>query len=130
MRGVMGLIGLILTLGIGMFIYRAQFTGTSESSITQGTNNPRAAADLAGVKNDLMSMANAERSYMALNGKYATLEELSSAGHINVNREGRLGYTYSIDISGNHFVITASYHGPASGMPELSVDKTMRISQR
>ncbi len=128
MRGVMGLIGLLVTLGIGMFIYRAQFTG--KSSITQGTNNPRAAADLAGVKNDLMSMANAERSYMALNGKYATLEELSSEGHINVNREGRLGYTYSIDISGNHFVITASYHGPATGMPELSVDKTMRISQR
>ena len=130
MRGVMGLIGLILTLGIGMFIYRAQFTGTPGSSITQGTNNPRAAADLAGVKNDLMSMANAERSYRALNGKYATLEELSSEGHVYVNTQGRFGYTYSIDISGNHFVISASYHGPATGMPELSVDETMRISQR
>ncbi len=132
MRGMMGLVGLILALGIGMFIYRAQFTGsgTPGSSITQGTNNPRAAADLTGVKNDLMTMANAERAYMALNGKYATLEELSSEGHVYVNTQGRFGYTYSIDISGNHFVISASYHGPATGMPELSVDETMRISQR
>ena len=130
MRGVMGLIGLLLTLGIGMFIYRAQFTGSPESSITQGTNNPRAAADLSGVKSDLMTMANAERSYRALNGNYATLEELSSEGHVYVNTQGRFGYTYSIDISGNHFVITASYHGPATGMPKLSVDETMRISQR
>ena len=128
MRGVMGLIGVLLTLGIGMFIYRAQFTGTS--SITQGTNNPRAAADLAGAKSDLMTMANAERSYRTLNGKYANLEELSSEGHVYVNTQGRFGYTYSIDISGNHFVITASYHGPATGMPKLSVDETMRISQR
>ena len=132
MRGMMGLIGLILALGIGMFIYRAQLTGggTPESSITMGTNNPRAAADLAGVKNDLMAMANAERYYMALNGKYATLEDLQSEGHVYADPKGRLGYSYSIEISGNHFVITARYHGPATGMPELSVDETMQIMQR
>ena len=132
MRGVIGLLSIVLAMGIGLFIYRSYFTGSGSpsGSITMGTNNPRAAADLTGVKNDLSNMARAERAYMALNGKYATLEELHSGGHMYVDPKGRLGYSYSIEISDTHFVITARYSGPATGMPELSIDETMQITQR
>jgi len=128
----MSLLGLVLVMAIGLFIYRSYFTGSGSSGggVTMGTNNPRAAADIAGVKNDLMAMAQAERAFMALNGRYATLEELQSGGHMYVDPRGRLGYTYSAEITENHFAITARYSGPATGMPELSIDETMQITRK
>jgi len=129
MRSVMGLLGLVLVLGIGLFIYRSYFTG-SGGAATMGTNNPRAVADITGVKNDLNAMAQAERTYQALNGHYASLEELYSSGNLATDpARGRLGYTYSAEVSERQFKITASYSGPATGMPTLSIDETMQISQ-
>jgi len=126
-----GLVGIIIVLATVLYLYKAQLTGTgSTEGLTMGTNNPRAAADMAGVKNDLMAMAQAERAFMALNGRYATLEELESGGHIYVNPKGRLGYTYEADIGDRGFVIRAVYNGPATGMPNFSVNETMQISQR
>ncbi len=126
-----GLLGVVITLAIVGFMYRSYFTGSGPGGMaTQGTNNIRAAADITGVKNDLNAMANAERQFMALNGRYATLEELQSSGNIYVDPKGRLGYSYSAEISERSFVITARYSGPATGMPELSIDNTMQITQR
>ncbi len=129
MRGALGLVSIILALAIGMFIYRSYFTGSGGQSITMGTNNPRAAADLTGVKNDLNAMAQAERAYMALNGKYVSLEELRDSGNLTVSG-GRFGYSYTADISERGFVITATYSGPATGMPTLSIDETMQITRK
>jgi len=74
MRGAFGLISLIVVLGIGLFIYRSNVTGSGD--VTMGTGNVRSAADMAGVKKDLNAMAQAERAFMSLNGRYASLEEL------------------------------------------------------
>ena len=130
MKGMMGLIGLVLALAIGMFIFKSQIGDTkSRDSMTMGTNNIRAAADLTGVKNDLSAIANAERQFMALNGRYASLEELKESGSMYVDPRGRLGYSYSAEIGERSFVITAKYSGPATGMPELSIDETMQIRE-
>ena len=129
MRGVMSLLGLLVVLAIGLFLYRSYFTGSNDAA-TLGTNNPRAVADVAGVKNDLMAIAQAERSFMALNGRYAPLEELRSSGNLLLDpARGRQGYTYSADVADSHFKITATYSGPATGMPALSIDESMQISQ-
>ena len=126
----MSLLGLVLALAIGLFIYRSYFTG-SDGVPMMGTNNPRAAADITGVKNDLNAMAQAERAFLALNGRYATLEELRSSGSLLIDpSRGRQGYTYSADMSDRHFTITAIYSGSATGMPTLSIDETMQITQR
>ena len=130
MRGVVGILGLVVTMAIGLFIYRSYFTAGS-GAMTMGTDNPRAVADVTGVKNDFIAMAQAERTFNALNGKYATLEELHSDGTLAADpARGRQGYTYAADVSGSHFTITASYSGPATGMPTLSIDETMQITQR
>ena len=129
MRSVMGLLGLVVAVAIGLFVYRTQFTGTSD--VTMGTGNPRAAADITGVKNDLLAIAQAERAYQALNGRYAPLEELRSSGNLLIDpARGRQGYTYSAEISDTRFRITAAYSGPATNMPTLSVDETMQITER
>jgi hypothetical protein len=130
MRGVLSLIGLLVVVGIGMFIYRSYFTAGGGAA-TMGTSNPRAAADTTGVKNDLLAMAQAERSNQALNGNYATLEELHANGNLLIDpARNRDGYAYSAEVSAGHFSITATYSGPASGMPTLSIDETMQVSSR
>ena len=128
MRGMMSLLGILIVVAIGMFIYRNYFTGPTD--VTQGTGNVRAAADITGVKNDLLAMAQAERAYMALNGRYASLDELHSSGNLLVDpARDRQGYYYSSQVSDRSFTITATYTGPATGMPTLSIDESMQISQ-
>lgn len=130
MRGALGLLSVVLVVAIGLFIYRSYFTGPGGVA-TMGTNNPRAAVDITGVKNDLIAMAQAERAYQALNGRYVSLVELRSNGSLLLDpaRE-RQGYAYSAEVSDNHFTITATYSGPAAGMPTLSIDETLEITQR
>ncbi|MBI3933689.1 MAG: hypothetical protein HY316_03300 [Acidobacteria bacterium] len=126
----MSLLGLVIVLGIGQFIYRSYFAGPSGAAATMGTNNPRANADVSGVKNDLLAMAQAERAYMALNGRYASLDDLHKSGDLllDPSRE-RQGYSYSDEVGDRHFVITATYSGPATGMPTLSIDESMQVTQ-
>ena len=131
MRGVFSLLSLVIVLGIGMFVYRSYFTGPAGGAITMGTDNPRAAIDITGVKNDLLAIGQAERAYHALNGRYASLDELKADGSLVVDPErGRQGYTYSASVSDTHFTVTASYSGPATGMPTISIDETMEIQQQ
>jgi len=85
MRALMSLLGLVIVLAIGQFIYRSYFTGPSGGAATMGTNNPRAIADVTGVKNDLLAMAQAERAYMALNGRYASLGDLRTSGDLLID---------------------------------------------
>jgi hypothetical protein len=131
MRALMGLLGVVIALAAGQFVYRSYFTGSSGDAVTLDSNNPRAVADVAGVKNDLMAMAQAERAYMALNGRYASLDELQRSGHLQIDpARGRLGYSYSAHVSDRSYVITASYSGPATGMPTLSINESMQITEQ
>jgi hypothetical protein len=131
MRAVMGLLGIVIVLGISLFIYRSYFTGATGQAITLGSNNPRAVADVAGVRNDLLAMAQAERAYLALNGHYASLEDLHASGDLLIDpARGRLGYSYAAEIGDRQFVITATYSGPATGMPSLSIDELMEVTQQ
>lgn len=128
MRGLMSLLGILIVATVGLFVYRSYFTGPGD--VTQGTGNPRAAADITGVKSDLLGMAQAERAYMALNGRYASLADLRTSGDLLVDpARGRQGYAYSSQISDRSFSITATYTGPAANMPTLSIDESMQIAE-
>jgi hypothetical protein len=130
MRGLASLIGLIVVAAIGLFVYRSYFSAEG-GAMTMGTNNPRAVVEVTGVKNDLIAMAQAERTYITLNGKYASPEDLHASGDLLVD-PGRVrdGYTYSATVDDRHFTITATYSGPATGMPTLAIDETMQVSSR
>ena len=127
MRAV-GIVALLGVMAAGLFVYRSAMTGSSD--VTQGTGNVRAAADLTGVRTDLLAIAQAERGHMALNGGYASLEDLRAAGELSIDpRVGRPGYTYSAETGAQTFVITAKYSGPAN-MPTLTIDERMQIVER
>lgn len=123
-----GFLTLIVVVAAGAYIYMRQ----AQSTMAAGTSNPTATVDLIGVKNDLLVIAQAERSHAAMQGSYASLETLRSQGDLTMQRNNRGPYNYSAEISDDGFRIMATYSGPASpGQPGvLSIDQTIEISQQ
>jgi hypothetical protein len=114
----------MIVLCVGAWLYTRQ----AKSVMPPGSNNVRAVVDVTGVQNDLLAIANSERSQFALEGKYLSLDELRSKGVINLPRSGRAGYTYSVEVSDTSFRAVASYSGPSAAAPQtISVDQTMEI---
>jgi hypothetical protein len=123
-----GFVALILVVAAGAYIYMRQ----TQNVMTAGTSSPTATVDLTGVRNDLLAIAQAERTHAAMQGSYATLETLRSQNELVMERNGRGPYGYSAEISDSTFRIVATYSGDAgSGMPKaISIDQTMQISQQ
>lgn len=120
-------IATFIVLAAGMYIYMRQVQTTSAAA---GASNPKAAINITGVRSDLMSIAQAERGYFALEGKYASLDELISSRSLSVARQ-RPPYSYEIAVAGNGFRVIASRSGDdGSGAPaEISVDENMQFSE-
>jgi hypothetical protein len=126
MRAALGLIGLIITLGIGYMIYTSQIQHISQDKPL------RQQLDLVAIKADLLSLAQAERLYLATNGSYAPLDQLRRSNMMNTfPPEGRSGYQYAAEVDGaDHFQITASpADASMQGLPTLSIDETINVTQ-
>jgi hypothetical protein len=122
---VLGLLGLVIALAIGWLVYTKQAQTASSAA---GAATPRAAIDVAGVRNDLLAFASAEKQQFALEGKYLSLDELRAKGTA-LPSDRRGPWTYSAEVSVSGFRITATYSGPeAAGAPKmLSIGETMQI---
>jgi hypothetical protein len=127
MGRIFGFLTLLVALGVGAYFYAHQ---AQSSSAALGANNPQAAVNITGVRSDLMTIAQAERGYFALEGKYASLDELISSRSLTVSRE-RPPYTYEVETTSNSFRVVATRHGDdASGTPaQLFIDDTMQFQQ-
>jgi hypothetical protein len=123
MSRIFGFLTLLIGLGVGLYFYAHQ---AQSASAAAGANNPRAAVDVVGVRSDLMTIAQAERGNFALEGKYASLDELISSKSLSVARQ-RPPYSYSVETSATGFRVVATRSGGnVSGTPaELSVDENM-----
>ena len=127
MGRIFGFVALLAGVGIGMYLYAKQSQSTSAAA---GVNNPEAVVNITGVRTDLMNIAQAERGYMASEGKYASLDELISSRSLTVARR-RPPYSYEVETGGSGFRVVATRSGDdASGAPkELSVDQDMQFQQ-
>jgi hypothetical protein len=125
MGRVFGLLGAVIALAAGMYVYSRQ---AQSASVATGANNPKAAIDITGVKADLISIATSERRYYATEGKYASLEDLISDNYIMVARQ-RPPYRYEIETGSGGFRVVATRSGDdGSGLPaQLSVDENMEF---
>ena len=123
MRATFGFIGILMVLGIGYFIYSSQIqSGPNDEQLPQQTN-------LIAVRQDLLSLGQSERLYMATNGTYASLEQLRSSGVAGNLPDGiRSGYEYTIEVGGaDYFLITARPVDSGRDLPVLYIDQTMQI---
>jgi hypothetical protein len=127
MKKAGGLLALVIALGIGYFIFRAQFTQGPT-----GGAPPQQTIDTVGVRNDLIAIAQAERMYLASHGTYASLEQLQQEGAITFSGTNRRGYNFTAETSGGeHFRIVAAPVDPAkAGWPTLAIDETMQVVQQ
>ena len=127
MSRIFGFLSLVIVMGIGMYIYSKQATSSSAAA---GANNPKAAVNITGVRSDLMSIAQAERRYMASEGKYASFDELVTANYITASRQ-RPPYSYEVETSSSGFHVVATRSGAdIGGTPaRLSVDENMEFEQ-
>ncbi|MGA7629210.1 MAG: hypothetical protein WCB11_00505 [Terriglobales bacterium] len=101
---VFGFVGTIVTMAIGMYIYSLQVKTLMPGT---GSGNGEEVATITGVKNDLISIANAERGFMASQGKYASMGELISGNYITIKSE-RPPYVYDVETTAEGFRATAT----------------------
>ena len=113
MRGAFGLLSLIVAVAIGMFIYSRQAQSVSGSAPNA---NPETTINVVGVK---------ERAFNADQGRYASLEELTSGKYMTIRSE-RPPYAYSVDVTGSSFRVNAETSAPGAP-PHLWVDESMVV---
>ena len=117
-----GLLALIIVVAVGGYLYTKQ----AQTIAPEGTG-PQTTIDVTAVRSDLMTLANAERQFYASNGKYVSLDELNSAGGVNLPR--RPNYSYSAEPGDTGFKITASYSGSDPKAPKnIVINETMSIT--
>src|SRR5271156_1023987 len=122
MGRVLGFLGTIITMAIGMYIYSLQVKTLTPGA---GSGGPEDFATITGVKNDLVGIANAERGYLATQGKYASLEELISGNYITIKGE-RPQYIYDVELTSSSFRATATR--TTKGAPaQLWITETMEV---
>lgn len=117
-----GFVGILVVLAVGMYIYSVQLKNASAPG---GGGTPTGTANIVGVKNDLISIANAERGYFATQQKYASLDELVSGKYITIERQ-RPPYTYDVETTASGFKVTATRDG-AGSPAQLWIDETMEV---
>ena len=123
MGRLFGFLGLVIVLAVGMYIYSAQM---KNAATVGGGSSPTGAVNITGVKSDLLSIAQAERTYYASQGKYGSLDDLISGNYLTVKRE-RPPFTYDIQTSESGFRVVATRSD--KGAPkEMSIDETMQIA--
>lgn len=124
MKSIAGLLGLVLAVALVYFLYSSQYGGR------QGNPPPKQQIDVTGVRMDLISLSQAERRYAAVNGAYASLEELQQAESVPFKGTVNRGYRYEISIDGaQSFRITAAPEDPGkSHWPTLTIDQAGQLS--
>jgi hypothetical protein len=122
MLRALGLLGTLITLAVGMYLYSLQVkTPQPSAGSTSNAETPL----IAGVKTDLIGIANAERGYLAAQGKYASLDELTSGNYLTIKGE-RPPYVYDVELLPGSFRVTATR--TTKGTPaQLWVSENMEI---
>lgn len=126
MSKMFGLLGLVVVLGIGLYIFKTQMTAGPHGA------PPTQIANVVGVKTDLVAIGDAERMYLVSHGSYATLQQLQQGNYISFSGGNRRGYHYAAEVNdGQSFKITATPANPSqAGWPTLSIDDRMQVTQQ
>jgi hypothetical protein len=123
-------VSLLVTVGFLWGIYLIYIKRIPTAA--EGTVSTQA-ANITGVRMDLLQIAKAERNSITVDGHCMTLEELLTSGSMSMSRPEREGYSYSVECSGNDFTATAR-HAPAPAgspfrYPTMVIDQSMQVRE-
>jgi hypothetical protein len=127
MKATAGFLGVVLALGVALYLYNAQL----KSTVAPGAASPQEQIDVTGIRMALLEIATAERTYVAAHGAYGTFEQLRADGAPALGTDRR-GYTFQLDVNGSQgFTATATpADSNTQGWPTLSIDASMQIAER
>jgi len=122
---VFGLVSVLVVLGVGYFVMqRSVSSGADQAS-------PQEQIDVVSIRQQLLTIGQAERQYLATHGTYATLEELEQDDLLPGGTEVR-GYVFSAVTAGARgFTITATpVDAEKADWPVLEIDESLQIAER
>ncbi len=120
---IFGLIGVVIVLCVGFFLYQRSVADIPEGS-------PEQQIDTVAIRQRLLTIAQTERQYQASNGKYATLEQLASDNLLPGGTEQR-GYTFTASVTSTGFTITATPTADdKEDWPTLEITETMQVTEK
>jgi hypothetical protein len=124
------LVGVLVSAALLFVVYHFY---TKSMPVTDSGTAPTQAISLTGVRSDLLQIAQAERGYIATNGRCGSLDELISSNSISMTRTERDGYAYTLQCSGSEFTAEA-HHLPAPAgspirYPNLAIDSSMQVHE-
>ena len=127
MKATAGFLGIVLALGVALYVYNAQLTRGGSA----GTVSPREQIDVTGIRMALLEIGQAERNYAAAHGTYGTFEQLRAEGAPALGTDRR-GYTFGLELNGSQgFKATATpTDSNKQDWPTLSIDASMQIAER
>ena len=115
-----------ILFGVYEYYLRKMPVADKETASTQAIN-------LTGVRADLLQIAQAERSYIALNSHCGAFDELISSNALTMTKREREGYSYSIECSGTDFTVFARHVAASPGSPirypNLAVDQNIQVRE-
>lgn len=122
---MLGLVGLLVVLGCGFYIYQRSVTSTL------GDTSPQEQIDTVAIQQQLLRIGQTEKQYMATHGSYATLEQLSRDNLLPGGTEQR-GFTFSAEVNGGiGFTITATpTDDDKEDWPTLEITESMKVTER
>jgi hypothetical protein len=128
MRGVVGIAGLLIALGGGYVVYHSYLTRSGPAGTVE---HPQEQIDVIDIKTNLLTIGQAERTYLNAHGTYGTIEQLQQDGPPSIGVDNR-GYTFSAAPNGAaSFMVTATPTDPnKSGWPTLAITEAMQVTQR
>ena len=85
MRGITGLAGLLVALGAAYFIYHSYLT---QSGPAGAVEHPQEQIDVIDIKTNLLTIGQAERTFLNAHGAYGTIEQLQQDGPANRQNVG------------------------------------------
>jgi hypothetical protein len=121
MGRIFGFLGLLITAAIIFYLTTKQAETVANVG---GGSTVRAAADITGVKGDLIGIANSERQFNVSEGRYGSLDDLVSGHYISVT--SRPPFSYDVQTTSSGFRVTATRSGPGSPA-QLWIDETMEM---
>ena len=121
---IFGILGVVIVLCAGFFVYQRSIADISEEG------SPQEQIDTTAIRQRLLTIAQTERQYQASNGKYATLEQLADDNLLPGGTEQR-GYTFTASVTSSGFTITATPSADdKADWPTLEIDERMQVSEK
>ena len=126
MRSLLTIVGLLIALGVGYVLYTKSLTS---AGVTE--RPPQQTIDVIDIKTNLLTIGQAERTYLNAHGSYGTIEQLQQDGPPSIGADNR-GYVFSAAPNGaTSFTVTATPTDPnKAGWPTLVITEAMQVSAR